>query len=77
MNIDNKNHIHKMSESNHEENDLIDLTNYDEEDHVFIEQYLGSLNSLEKQALIIARDHLKSSFNIVKSIGFQKWKKNL
>ena len=66
-----------MSENKDEQNNLIDLTNYDEEDHAFIQQYLNSLNSLEKQALIIARYHLKSSFNIVKSIGFQKWKKNL
>ena len=61
----------------YDEKELIDLTNYEKKDHGFIESYLDSLNELEKKALVIARDHLQSSFNIVKSIGFQKWKKNL
>lgn len=37
------------------------------------EEYLESLNSQENQALKIAIDHLGSSFNISKSIGFIKW----
>ena len=39
-----------------------------------VEEYIKSLNAQEKQALEIAKDHLGSSFNITKSIGFIKWK---
>ena len=38
-----------------------------------VEEYLQSLNAQEKQTLEIAKDHLGSSFNITKSIGFIKW----
>lgn len=55
----------------------IDINNYDESLHEEIKAYVNSLNELEIKAMKIAEDHLKSSFNIVKSIGFQKWKKNL
>jgi hypothetical protein len=30
---------------------------------------------MEKKVLTIASTHLETSFNIVKSIGFQEWKK--
>lgn len=72
-------HIIKMSkqQNNEDNNELIDLTNYDEKYHDDIQKYISSLNSVEICALVIARDHLESSFNIVKSIGFQKSKKNL
>ena len=55
----------------------IDLTQYDEKHHEYIRQYISSLNDLEIKAMLIAKDNLESSFNIVKSIGFEKWKKNL
>jgi len=42
-----------------------------------INNYLKSLNDFEKKAYEIAKDHLGSSFDITKSIGFLKWiKKN-
>jgi len=42
-----------------------------------INEYLISLNEIEKIALKIAQEDLGSSFNIEKSIGFLKWlKKN-
>lgn len=42
-----------------------------------IQKYLDSLTDIEKQAYEIAKEHLGSSFNITKSIGFLKWiKKN-
>mgnify|MGYP001356282446 CR=1 FL=1 len=42
-----------------------------------IEQYIASLNELEKTAYEIAKTDLGSSFDIEKSIGFLKWiKKN-
>jgi transcriptional regulator CtsR len=42
-----------------------------------VEEYIQSLNAQEKQALEIAKDHLGSSFNITKSIGFIKWKEKI
>lgn len=40
-------------------------------------KYLSSLDEKEKIAYNIATEHLGSSFNLEKSIGFQKWlKKN-
>jgi hypothetical protein len=41
------------------------------------QQYLNTLSPKENHALKIAQEHLGSSFNLEKSIGFQKWiKKN-
>ena len=37
-------------------------------------QYLNQLNDKEKKACIIAKDHLGSSFNIMKSVGYLEWK---
>jgi len=39
-------------------------------------EYLNSLTAEESKTLEIARDHLESSFNLRKSIGFIKWKEN-
>jgi hypothetical protein len=39
-------------------------------------EYLNSLTDEESKTLEIARDHLESSFNLRKSIGFIKWKEN-
>ena len=39
--------------------------------------YIDSMDEKEKIAFKIAKEHLGSSFNLEKSIGFQKWlKKN-
>ena len=38
-----------------------------------IEAYVNSLNDSEKKTLIIARDHLGTSFDIEKSIGFLEY----
>jgi hypothetical protein len=41
------------------------------------DEYILSLNEMEKKALEIAKSHLESSFNIEKSIGYLNWlKKN-
>lgn len=40
-----------------------------------IQEYIQQLSEKEMQALKIAEEHLGSSFNIVKSIGFIKWMK--
>lgn len=41
-----------------------------------IYEYLSSLNEINMKAYQIAYDHLGTSFNIVKSNGFKKWKIN-
>jgi hypothetical protein len=38
--------------------------------------YLSQLTEIQKQAYLIAKDHLGSSFNIIKSNGYIQWKKN-
>lgn len=38
-----------------------------------VEDYLNSLTNQEKKTMNIAKDHLGTSFNILKSIGFIKW----
>jgi hypothetical protein len=40
-----------------------------------IDAYIAQLSEMEKKVLNIASTHLETSFNIVKSIGFQEWKK--
>jgi len=39
-------------------------------------QYYDSLSELEQRVCEIARDHLKSSFDLTRSSGFLAWKKN-
>lgn len=40
-------------------------------------EFIQSLSEQEKQTLQIAYDHLETSFNIYKSIGYLKWKANV
>lgn len=40
------------------------------------QNYIESLDKREFQAYNIAKSHLGSSFELIKSIGFIKWKKN-
>lgn len=54
------------------------FTECSEETRELILRYLASMNEKEKIAYEIAKDHLGTSFNIVKSIGYMEWKaKNL
>ena len=39
-----------------------------------IYNYLIQMNESQKKAYLIAKDHLGSSFNILKSNGFSEWK---
>lgn len=39
-------------------------------------EYIDSLSELEQKVCEIARDHLESSFDLVRSSGFIEWKKN-
>lgn len=40
-----------------------------------IEEYISQLNDLEKVAFKIAQEHLGTSFNIEKSVGYVAWLK--
>ena len=40
-----------------------------------VQQYLSEMTALERQGYEIARSHLNTSFNIVKSNGFIEWLK--
>jgi|APSaa5957512535_1039671.scaffolds.fasta_scaffold1062607_1 hypothetical protein len=40
-----------------------------------IQEYLDQLSEKEKITLEIAKEHLETSFNIEKCIGFTEWKK--
>ena len=57
-----------------ETNSPINLDKYKKTEN--IKKYIASLNEMELKALKIAEEHLETSFNIVKSIGYQKWIKN-
>ncbi len=37
--------------------------------------YLIQMNEYQKKAYLIAKDHLGTSFNVIKSNGFVEWKK--
>ena len=50
--------------------------NYDATLKSLLVEYLSQLDSIEKHAYKIAKLHLGSSFNIVKSNGFCDWKKD-
>jgi hypothetical protein len=40
-----------------------------------VAEYMDKLSDIERKACAIAKDHLGSSFNIVKSNGFNDWLK--
>lgn len=46
------------------------------EQEKLIEDYINSLNELDKKALDISKQHLQTSFDITKSVGFVKWMKS-
>jgi hypothetical protein len=37
--------------------------------------YLNELTEIEKIAILIAKEHLETSFDISKSVGFREWLK--
>ena len=41
-----------------------------------VEEYIHSLSEIEKIAYQIAKDNLKTSFDIERSLGFKEWLKN-
>ena len=44
------------------------------ENNQIVDEYIQSLNDKERKALEIAKNHLESSFDIEKSVGFIKFK---
>lgn len=57
----------------------IDLPEYFDKYEQKIQQsiidYLSQLSEIQQKAYLIAKDHLGSSFNILKSNGYIQWKK--
>ena len=54
----------------------INLNSYSSETKSLIIEYLTQLSDIEKKACMIAKDHLGSSFNLVKSNGYNDWLKS-
>jgi hypothetical protein len=44
---------------------------------ILVEEYLNQLSIQEKKAFQIAKNHLGSSFHIIKSNGYNEWLKKL
>jgi hypothetical protein len=40
------------------------------------EQYILELDDIQRKAFLIAKEHLGTSFNILRSNGFKEWKKS-
>jgi|UniRef100_A0A6C0CU73 hypothetical protein len=53
------------------------VSNYNEELQQNIISYLKTFGVVEKKAFVIAKKHLGTSFHILKSTGYQEWKKTL
>jgi hypothetical protein len=51
------------------------FTEYSNENQLLIIEYLSQLNELQQKAYIIAKSHLGSSFNILKSNAYNDWYK--
>ena len=53
----------------------IHFENYDDDTQASIIEYISHLSEIEKKAYKIAYNHLGSSFNVVKSNGYNDWLK--
>ena len=51
------------------------VSHYNEEDQKSIACYLKKFGPKEKKAFIIAKQHLGTSFHILRSTGYNEWKK--
>ena len=47
---------------------------YDKETQELIYEYLSQFDELQKKAYFIAKQHLGSSFHLLKSNGYLEWK---
>tara|TARA_Y100000992_G_scaffold272879_1_gene214764 strand:- start:18 stop:236 length:219 start_codon:yes stop_codon:yes gene_type:complete len=46
------------------------------EEEILTDKYVNQMDDIHKVAYLIAKDHLGSSFDLSKSIGFKNWNKN-
>ena len=53
----------------------IHFEKYDDDTQAAIIEYISHLSEIEKKAYKIAYNHLGSSFNVVKSNGYNDWLK--
>lgn len=53
------------------------VSTYSYESQQFIYRYLSSLNDVQRKAYMIAKDHLGTSFHILRSTGYTDWKKKV
>jgi hypothetical protein len=44
---------------------------------ILVSKYLEQLNDKERKVLEIAKEHLGTSFHILKSVGYINWKKGI
>lgn len=51
----------------------IDTKSEKSEEELLIDQYIAQMTDQEKLVLEIAVDHLETSFDIVRSIGYKEW----
>jgi hypothetical protein len=58
-----------------EHEDLKEVSHYNEEDQKSIAEYLKKFGPREKKAFVIAKQHLGTSFHILRSTGYNEWKK--
>lgn len=45
------------------------------DEEILNDKYVDQLDDIHKVAYLIAKDHLESSFDLTKSIGFNEWNK--
>jgi len=64
-----------LKEFDIEEKDFA-VSHYNEEDQKSIVSYLQKFSPKEKKAFVIAKQHLGTSFHILRSTGYNEWKKN-
>jgi len=52
------------------------FSTYSLETQESIKQYISQFTPIQKKAYLIAKEHLGSSFNVIKSNGYIQWLKN-
>ena len=52
------------------------FSTYSVETQESIKQYISQFTPIQKKAYLIAKEHLGSSFNVIKSNGYIQWLKN-
>ena len=56
--------------------DITEYQSYDAKTQELIDEYVSQFTEIQKKAYFIAKEHLGSSFHLVKSNGFLDWKKD-